>query len=359
MNVPKKLLLMRIFLVFVVVFVCYRVHQFHEPYALGQELANTQTTLFPRISLIMPIRKQVKYWIANVPLTPFNAPLIMTPYEGSFPNFLLYKPSKLSSVINQGDCGSCWAFAICFVLADRLALQSRGIFHDSLSTQQLLSCFKRTGCDGGSPEEASLWLAQTATLLATEQRYPYSQANGGWVSSACPKQLNGAKVGVQPNSVHSLVEFIPEENYDSNILAQNIQNMKAELLVGGPFYCAITVYDDLFTYTGSEVYTRQKGSSLVGGHAVEIIGYCDKGVDKRRGFESAYWICRSSWADNWPINTSTPGYFMVEMGRNMIGIESRCGFAHPELFTPHPLEPNNLPLTDFMYTRMEDYLSSK
>jgi hypothetical protein len=359
MNVPKKIIITRIILLCACLFLIYYVLEYQEPYKrniIGDQLVNTHTTLFPRISLVIPIRKHVKYWPALVPLTPFKTSLLIVPYEGILPNFLLYKPDKLSPIQNQADCGSCFAFSACSVLADRMAIKSRGVFNQNLSVQQLLSCSNRGGCDGGSPEEALLWISQTGTLLGTEQAFPYVQGSGGWVNTPCPKKLKGIKVGVRPQSVHSIVEFIPEDGYDTDILAQNIKNMKAELMTGGPFYCALTVYDDLFTFTGSEVYVKQKGSSLVGGHAIEIIGYCERGVDKRKGWEKPYWVCRNSWAENWPTNSPEAGYFAVEMGTNMCGIESRCGFGEPELFTPVQLAPSDLPLTDFIYTDIRDYV---
>jgi hypothetical protein len=225
------------------------------------------------------------------------------------------------------------------MLADRVAIATQGAFRKNISVQQLLACFAPSGCDGGSPEELALWLAQTQTPVVTEQAMPYTQMAGGMVTTRCPKVFKPPYVTVREESVHTVVEFIPEDGYDPVRCAQNVVNMKRELFTRGPVYCALSVYEDLYTFTGRTVYARTPGSALVGGHAIEIIGYSDAGADPRPGFEKAHWICRNSWSSKWPTEASDGGYFAVEMGVNMAGIESRVGFAHPELLTTTAVSP--------------------
>lgn len=305
--------------------------------------------IFPNI---VPLRDQIKFWPANVPLTPFKAPFLQLPTDEPLPSFLLYDPYILSPVRNQGDCGACWAFALCDTLSDRLCILTGTAFNHNLSVQQLLECYEPNGCDGGSPEEAGLWLSKQQFKLTTESRQPFKNSNGGYVSGMCIKNKNGISVGIA--KVYSIVHFIEESSYDENILNENILNMKRELFEGGPIYCALAVYDDLFSYDGIRPYTRSKGSTLIGGHAIEIIGYCEKGVDKRKGFEDGYWFCRNSWGKGWPIQTTLDGFFMVKMGVNMCGIESRCGFAEPVLFGNIGKHKKNL--TRMRYTTITDYI---
>jgi hypothetical protein len=310
------------------------------------------STIFPNI---VPLRPHVKFWPAKVPLTPFKAPYIKLPAlkEGEVqPNFLLYKPELLSPVRNQGDCGSCWAFALCDMLTDRLVISTGGLFSENCSVQHLLSCFEPNGCDGGSPEEGAMWMS-TGKLISTEKSQPYSQMSGGSVSTKCSDKYKQFKVGVKPEEVYSIVEFIEEDNYDLKILENNVLNMKLELYEGGPFYCAMAVYDDLFTYTGLEPYKPNPNANLIGGHAIEIIGYCEKGVDKRKGYEDGYWFCRNSWGKDWPLQTTTSGFFTVVMGKNYCGIESRCGFAEPILYGKIKGKPKSL--QELRYDNIHDY----
>ena len=113
-------------------------------------------------------------------------------------------------------------------------------------------------------------------------------------------------------------------NPDKATLERNIVNMKRSLYEKGPFYCAMTVYDDFFTYTGTYPYKPNKNASFVGGHAIQVIGY----------HEDEYWICRNSWGVQWPLRTKTTGYFTIVMGSNICGIESRCGYAVPSVYGP-------------------------
>lgn len=134
--------------------------------------------------------------------------------------------------------------------------------------------------------------------------------------------------------------------------------MKRALYETGPFYCAMSVYDDLFDFTGLEIYRKSKNASLIGGHAIEIIGYCEKGIDKRRGFkDSGYWICRNSWGKDWPTQTELDGYFMIEMGSNMCGIESRCGYADAELIGVYDPDAKEMTLDEMRYTNYDEYIN--
>ena len=268
----------------------------------------------------IPLRNPVRTWIVNVPLTPFRAPLKRLP-PVDIPHSLIH-PS-ITAVRNQGDCGSCWAFAICDSLSDRIYHRTKRSGRGAkltLSPQHLLNCYDPTGCEGGSPEECVIWMAKTKFRVTTASRIPYKASSGG--GSGIRACTSSGIVGVGENSVISIVEFIPEVAYDHAILKQNILNMKRELVLGGPIYSAISVYDDLFRFTGDGVYEHDPKSTIIGGHAIEIIGYVG----------NQYWICKNSWGKEWPRQSKTPGYFKVKMGVNMCGIESRCGTAEPILY---------------------------
>lgn len=311
-------------------------------------------------NLATPLRDHVQIRIVKVPLTPFEAPLFMLP-ESMIPltDFLLWNPDYLTPVRDQGDCGSCWAFAFTDTIADRLSIQTGGIFRKNISVQQILECFNRNGCNGGSPEKIAFQLSESNEELSTENKIKYRQRDGGDVKGKCIlKSPQGVKVSILPDSVVSIVEFIPEINYDKSILLKNIENMKRVLHSSGPFYCAMAVYDDLFGFAGVSVYSRSKGSSLVGGHAIQIIGYCDKGVDKRMGFkDKGYWICRNSWGSGWPTNTEMSGYFAIEMGVNMCGVESRCGYANGKLIGEYDPTKKEVSLSQMRFTNYNQYMN--
>ena len=312
------------------------------------------TPVFPNI---VPLRDQVHTWIVKVPLTPFRAPVVKLPplaVGKVLPPFLLYKMEYLTPVRNQGTCGSCWAFSMCDMLSDRAMIVSGGLFKYNLSVQQLLSCFDPEGCDGQSPEEAVYWLMDNDEKLMIEDDFPYKQGKGGSVTKKCPNMKGIYQVGVEYDSVYSNVEFIPETGYDENILLENVYNMKLDLYENGPFFCAMTVYDDLFAYAGLKPYIPGKGSSVIGGHAVLVVGFCDPGEDDREDFDGGYWVIKNSWG-SWPTQTDLSGYFMIPMGSNVCGIESRCGGAIPKVYGK---EYKGTPkkLNELRYTSFKEYM---
>lgn len=328
----------------------------NEPKTIIGQSKVVQTSLITRaIPNIIPLRKHPPTWIVNVPLRPFRAPLKKHPPVGELPPFMLYKPQYLSEIEDQGDCGSCFAFSVSHMLADRLSFLTLGAFKSNVSVQQLISCYDKNACDGGSPEELCIWIANNNRRFNTMNLVPFKQKSGGIVQTDC-KELVGYKVGIAKDSVRTLVEFIEEKNYDENILRQNVLNMKRELANEGPFYCAMTVYDDFFTYTGLKPYKPSKHADLIGGHAIEIIGYCDAGVDPRKDFKDAYWICRNSWGTGWPTKAELVGYFMIPMGKNMCGIESRCGSATPELYGYVSPITKSDSLDKYRYNNINEYL---
>ena len=82
----------------------------------------------------------------------------------------------------------------------------------------------------------------------------------------------------------------------------------SDLVSKGPVSAAFSVYADFPTYK-SGVYQHKTGQML-GGHAVEIIGYgTESGTD--------YWLVKNSWNEEWGDN----GTFKILRGSNECGIE--------------------------------------
>jgi C1A family cysteine protease len=90
------------------------------------------------------------------------------------------------------------------------------------------------------------------------------------------------------------------------ITASNIQNtllaMKQSLTAGHPFVVGIAVYDsfesDAVALTGIVPMPNTKTESLLGGHAVLVVGYDDA---------HQWFIVRNSWGTSW----GAQGYFYL------------------------------------------------
>jgi hypothetical protein len=267
---------------------------------------------------------------------PIGLSLVKLPAlaETTLPSYLKYKESLLVPVRTQGECSACWSFAVVDALADRISVYTNGAVRNSLSTQELLSCFyDHEGCNvGGSPETAYSYVIKNGIVEATE--YLYEQENN-MVIGRCKARKDGKRWYGQKHTDRSLCvdlyDMTPGTDAYEEALSQNIKNMKRELFLNGPFVGTIQVHADLYQYDGKSVYTVGKDSPEIGGHAIEVFGYCEESVNTgEKGFEGAYWVCRNSWSSHWISGLKEPyGFFYVKMGVNEAGIESRASCILP------------------------------
>jgi len=93
-------------------------------------------------------------------------------------------------VKNQGQCGSCWAFAAIAAQESAVAIKSKSL--KLLSAQEYVDCttvqpYDNAGCDGGWYTDAWSY-AKDKKGISTQANYPYTARDG----SCKPK---GTKVG--------------------------------------------------------------------------------------------------------------------------------------------------------------------
>ena len=93
------------------------------------------------------------------------------------PKYLKYKEKHLTTVIDQGDCASCYSITVAHMLADRISVMTGGKVLRPLSTQELISCWNvkgNLGCtQGGIPETAMVHISKKG--IATKADYEYSK----------------------------------------------------------------------------------------------------------------------------------------------------------------------------------------
>ena len=188
----------------------------------------------------------------------------------------------VSSVKNQGSCGSCWAFAACG------ALESvREIHNDTecrienLSEQFMVSCCKaNSGCDGGNPTKTANCLRDTGTV--SEACFPYSATD-----ESCDNRCEDWADELRDISAWSWASSYPR--------FPTLTELKSAVKQA-PVWTTLTVYADFYAYK-SGVYRHVIGPPL-GGHAVLMVGYNDT---------TRCFICKNSWGTGWGEN----GYFRV------------------------------------------------
>jgi uncharacterized protein (TIGR03437 family) len=193
----------------------------------------------------------------------------------------------VTSVKDQGSCGSCWAFATAAALESHVLITNHLPDKDlDLSEQVMVSCCLECsewlgGCQGG-------WLHISSEFARTkglplESCYKYSGSDGS-CSRAC---------GNWQGSAYKMADWnwiTPPER------PSNVQALKNALYQYGPILVAMGVYDDFFSYKNG-IYSRGFGY-FAGYHAVLIVGYDDS---------AGIFIVKNSWGTSW----GWMGYFNI------------------------------------------------
>lgn len=184
----------------------------------------------------------------------------------------------VTGIRNQGNCGSCWAFATTAALESNVLIATGA--NTNLSEQILVSCGNAGSCNGGYPTTASSFIRDTG--LAAESYYPYTATDG-----VCATALSGWQ---------AVASRITSWHYVGNTTNPSVDQIKSELVTYGPLVTTFDVYSDFYYYSGG-VYQYTSGS-YQGGHAVLIVGYDDAGQ---------YFLVKNSWGTGW----GESGYFRI------------------------------------------------
>lgn len=186
------------------------------------------------------------------------------------------------AIRNQGQCGSCWAFAAAETLTTNLCAMGQNV--PVLSPQDMVECdMLNHGCNGGNL--ALAWFDINHVGIRSDECMPYT-SGGGTVPLCRPFGCSGTGDDTRYSCPNS------SECYGERA---DIQGALTQL---GALETAFTVYEDFMHYSGG-IYKHTEGKAL-GGHAVKVVGW---------GQESStfYWIVQNSWGASW----GEAGFFRI------------------------------------------------
>ncbi|XP_018460526.1 cathepsin B-like protease 2 [Raphanus sativus] len=215
--------------------------------------------------------------------------------------------SSIGRILDQGHCGSCWAFGAVESLSDRFCIKYN--MNISLSVNDLLACcgfLCGQGCNGGYP--ISAWRYFKHHGVVTEECDPYFD-NTGCSHPGCEPAYPTPKCVRKCVSGNQLWRESKHYGVSAYKVRHDPQDIMAEVYTNGPVEVAFTVYED-FAHYKSGVYKHITGANI-GGHAVKLIGWgtSDDGED--------YWLLANQWNRSW----GDDGYFKIKRGTNECGIE--------------------------------------
>jgi len=223
----------------------------------------------------------------------------------------------LSPVRNQGNCGSCYAFASMGMLEARMRIATNNTQTPVYSPQYIVSCSRYAqGCDGGFPYLIAGKHAQDFGVV-TEECYPYKG-----VDSTCPSEVSKCSR-----------DYVARYSYVGGYYGGCTEKLMMQgLMKDGPMAVAIQVYEDFMHYKSGIYHHVTKTSPnpfhrLIGynpfqltNHAVLLVGW---GEDNNTG--EKYWIVKNSWGENWGEN----GFVRIRRGTDEIAIESLAQQSYP------------------------------
>lgn len=243
---------------------------------------------------------EVRRMLDSFPDAPLPTEFSWTDKEGVVP-----------PVVNQGQCGSCWAFSTAGTIQMHYAIKT-GTQID-LSVQELVDCSHtcakeppygsvcNQGCGGGWPWSAMVDVMTWKGLVTTSQ-YPYTAQ-----TNHCRQTLPS------PNAAVSNYTCLSATSTTNGGPASET-HMQQFLMNNGPLSIAMDA-TPLQSYSSGILQANIECSKTRLDHAIIIVGW---GVENNVN----YWTIRNSWGAAW----GEQGYFRIVRGQDACGLAAAVTF---------------------------------
>ncbi len=213
---------------------------------------------------------------------------------GTIPtSYDLRSQSKLTPIKNQGNCGSCWAFATYGSLESYLMPGEESDFSENDLIQK--HGWDYDPCYGGMIDMSMAYLGRwQGPIDEADNPYPYSYAASG----ESTESSSAAKKHVQ-QAVY----------FPMRVGTSNDDILKTAVMNYGAIYVTMKWCDDAYNATDHSYYDDGTYYSR-GGHAICIVGWDDNysasNFNKTAPANGAF-LVRNSWGTSW----GDSGYFYV------------------------------------------------
>jgi cathepsin X len=261
--------------------------------------------------------------------------------------------SYITASLNQHlpqYCGSCWAHGSLSALADRIKIARNASSQD---IHFVINCGSQVAgsCRGGSATGTYELIHTTMGYLPYDTCQPYMACSSDIADSSTESLCGYYTATCSPvNICRTCESFLAMANFRCNPITKfpnatiaeygtitngNIEDIQAEILVRGPVAAEINGRP-LHDYRGG-IYTNDT-ADRESTHIVSIIGWGvmteneeenNNGNNINASVPTKYWIVRNSWGQYW----GEMGFFRIEMGKNVLGIESKIIWATPGSFS--------------------------
>jgi cathepsin L len=205
----------------------------------------------------------------------------------------------VTEVIDQGNCGSCWAFSTTSAIEGQLFIKTGKL--TELSTQNILDCIKTNisnGCDGGLMTDGFEWVKHNGIMAAQDYDYEFQSGECRFDKY---KEIKHQLMGFKEIPIGSEID-----------LEDAVYNI-------GPIAAGIHASHPSLMFYQQGVWFESDCDPELIDHAILIVGI------GRTAKGEEYWIIKNTWSKDW----GESGYFrMLKNGMNLCGIASIASYPY-------------------------------